>query len=385
QKSPVNYLKYRFSFAEVGNDTSPYRTSKYYNRSDFASSATVPTELYNTNFKPEITTSYETGIEARLLNNRINLDATLYETRTKNQILAVPIDITTGYSSAVLNSGVVQNRGAELSLTGKIIKNEKFQWESTLTYSKIWNKVLELAEGIDNQQIIGEAGQATILAKVGGTATAIYGAGFVRSPDGRIVYDEGGLPAYPDDVQYIGDATPDFRAGLYNSFHFGNFTLNALLDAQSGGIIYSQTFHKLTEQGKLKHTYFGREDGFIVGDGVVLNEDGTYSENTTEVVTPDWYARYYRRANVESNSFDASYIKLREVSFQYDFPQRFIQNTGIQNLNLSLFGRNLIMITDFPIYDPETAALNGSTILPGVEIGQMPSPATYGLNLKATF
>lgn len=385
QKSPVNYLKYRFSFAEVGNDTNPYRTSKYYNRSDFASSATVPTELYNTNFKPEITTSYETGIEARLLNNRINLDATVYQTSTKNQILAVPIDITTGYSSAVLNSGVVRNRGVELSLTGKIVNNEKFKWESTFTYSKIWNKVLELAEGIDNQQVIGEGGQATILAKVGGTATAIYGAGFVRSPEGRIVYDDGGLPAYPDDIQYIGDATPDFRAGLYNSFHFGNFTLNALLDAQSGGIIYSQTFHKLTEQGKLKHTYYGREEGFIVGDGVVLNEDGTYSENTTQVATPDWYTRYYRRANVESNSFDASYIKLREVSLQYNFPQKYIKNTGLQNLNLSIFGRNLVMISDFPIYDPETAALNGNTILPGVEIGQMPSPATYGLNLKATF
>lgn len=383
----MDYLKYRFSFARVGNDTGPYRTSKYYSQSDFPSSATVPTTLYNIDFKPEISSSFETGVNARFFKSRLRMDATVYQTNTKNQILDVPIDITTGYSSATLNSGEVRNRGVELTLTGQIFKNDKFSWESTLTFSKNWNRVLSLAEGIDNQQVIGDGGQATILAKVGGSASAIYGYGFVRSPEGRIVYDNAGLPAYPEsgDIQKIGDANPDFRAGLYNSFRLGNLTFNVMLDAQKGGIIYSQTHHKLTQQGKLKSTYRGREDGFIVGDGVVLNDDGTYSENITEAVTPDWYNRYYRRANVESNSFDASYVKLREVSLQYNLSTKWLSGTGIQNINLSLFGRNLAMITDFPIYDPETAALNGGTLLPGVEIGQMPSPATYGMGLQVQF
>ena len=386
-KRGVNYLKYRFSFARIGNDTSPYKDRKYYLGSDFASSATVPTTLYNIDFKPEISDSYETGIEARLLKSRIRLDATVYQTNTKNQILDVPVDITTGYSSATLNSGEVRNRGVELTLTGQIFKNKKFSWESTLTFSKNWNKVLSLAEGLNNQQVIGEAGQATLLAKVGGSATAIYGYGFLRSPEGRIIYDNQGLPAYPasGDIQYIGDAMPDWKAGLYNSFRFGNITLNVMLDGQYGGVIYSQTHHKATEQGKLTSTYYGREEGVIIGDGVVPNGDGTFSENTTPAITPDWYVRYYRRANVESNSFDASYLKLREVSLQYNFPKKWLTDTGIQGLNLSLFGSNLAMITDFPIYDPETAALNGSTILPGAEIGQMPSPANYGASLQVQF
>ena len=378
----VDYLKYRFSFAEVGNDTDPYKTSKYYSQSAFASSATVPTNLYNANFKPEITTSYETGIEARLLKSRLILDATVYETLTKNQIISVPLDITTGYSSGVLNSGEVRNRGVELTLTGKIFDTHSFMWSSTLTFSRNWNKVLELADGIDGQQEIGSGGNATLLAKVGGTTTAIYGYGFVRSPEGEIVYDNGGLPAYPDEIQYIGDASPDWKAGLYNSFSLGPVTLNVMLDGQYGGIIYSQSHHKLTQQGKLRSTFMGREEGFIVGDGVVLNDDGTYSPNTTEAITPDWYNRYYRRANVESNSFDASFLKLREVSLQYAFPKRWLGNSGITALNLSVFGRNLATISDFPIYDPETAALNGDTILPGIEMGQMPSPATYGFNLR---
>lgn len=378
----VDYLKYRFSFAEVGNDTDPYKTSKYYSQSAFPSSATVPTNLYNANFKPEITTSYETGVEARLLKSRLILDATLYETLTKNQIISVPLDITTGYSSGVLNSGEVRNRGIELTLTGKIFDADKFKWSSTLTFSRNWNKVLELADGIDGQQEIGSGGNATLLAKVGGTTTAIYGYGFVRSPQGEIVYDNGGLPAYPEEIQYIGDASPDWKAGLYNSFSLGPVTLNVMLDGQYGGIIYSQSHHKFTQQGKLRSTFMGREEGFIVGDGVVLNDDGTYSPNTTEAITPDWYNRYYRRANVESNSFDASFLKLREVSLQYAFPKRWLGNSGITALNLSVFGRNLATVSDFPIYDPETAALNGDTILPGIEMGQMPSPATYGFNLR---
>jgi len=155
-----------------------------------------------------------------------------------------------------------------------------------------------------------------------------------------------------------------------------------MLDGQYGGIIYSQTNHKSIQQGKFTSTFEGRETGFITGDGVVLNDDGSYSENTTQAITPDWYNRYYRRANVESNSFDASYLKLREISLQYNFPRRFLNNTGITDFKVSIFGSNLATVSDFPIYDPETAALNGDTILPGIEMGQMPSPATYGVNLK---
>ena len=381
----VDYLKYRFSFAQVGNDTDPYKTSKYYSQNAFPSSASVPLTLYNANFKPEITTSYETGIETRFFKNRLNLDATVYQTLTSNQIISVPLDITTGYSSGVLNSGEVRNRGVELTLGARPFRNDNFSWNSTLTWSKNWNRVMELAEGINNQQEIGSGGTATLLAKVGGTTTAIYGYGFVRSPDGQIVYDNRGLAAYPDEIQYIGDANPDWRAGWHNNFRLGRVGLNVVLDGQYGGIIYSQTHHKLMEQGKLKATLPGRETGFIVGEGVVLNDDGTYSPNTTEAVTSDWYTRQYRRANIESNSFDASFLKLREVSLSYSIPAKWFGNSGIGGVDLSLYGRNLATISDFPIYDPETAALNGDTILPGIEMGQMPSPATYGINLRATF
>ncbi|MFC0779618.1 SusC/RagA family TonB-linked outer membrane protein [Flavobacterium sp. HJSW_4] len=380
----IDFLKYRLSFAQVGNDTEPYKTQKYYGQSAFPSSAQTLTVLYNDHFKPEITTSFETGFEIRMLKNRLTADATVYESITKNQIIDIPMDFSTGYSGAVLNGGKVRNRGIELTLGGKIIDGENFKWNSTINWSRNWNKVMELPEGIDGQQIIGTGGTASIIAKVSGTTSAIYGFGFVRSPDGQIVYDDAGLPAYPEEIQYIGDASPKWKAGLTNSFSIGNFTMNVTVDGQYGGIIYSQTHHKLSEQGKLNSNNLGRTDGFIIGDGVVQNADGSYSQNTKQVKTADWYGRYYRRANIESNSFDASFGKLREISLQYNLPKRWLKNTGLQSLQFSVFGRDLATVSDFPIYDPETAALNGDTILPGIEMGQMPSPATYGFNLSLT-
>jgi hypothetical protein len=246
--------------------------------------------------------------------------------------------------------------------------------------------VLELAEGLLEQQTIGEGGNATLIAKVGGSTGDIYGFGFKRSPDGQIIYTKDGLPARPAEIQYIGNAYADWKGGFLNEVRFKNFKFSVLLDGQYGGTVYSQTHHKMSEQGKLKHTLKGREDGFIVGEGVVENGDGTYSPNTKQVNLADYYADYYRRANVESNSFDASFLKLREMRLEYTLPKAFLARTKVvQGASFALYGRDLAMITNFPMFDPETAALNGSVILPGIEMGQLPSTRTYGMNLTLNF
>jgi TonB-linked SusC/RagA family outer membrane protein len=379
-----SFAKLRLSVAQVGNDTDPYKTSKYYGTSDFPSSGSVPTLLHNVDFKPEISTSFEAGLDIRLFKSRLNLDLTGYTNTTRNQILEVPLDPTTGYSRAVLNAGAVRNRGIEILLNGQPIKRRDFTWGSFITFSKNWNKVLELAEGMDGKQDIGYGGNATIQARVGGTTGDIYGFGFVRSPDGQVVYNNSGLPARPAEIQYIGSAYADWKAGWRNEFTYKTYRFSFLLDGQMGGLIYSQTHHKMTEQGKLKHTLYGREENYIIGAGVIQNPDKSYSPNTTKVLPPDFYADYYRRANVESNTFDASYLKLREVRLEYDFPKQRL-GKFFKQLTIGLYGRDLLMISSFPIFDPETAALNGSTLLPGIEMGQMPSTRTMGVNLTVKF
>ncbi|MDB5120046.1 MAG: TonB-linked outer membrane protein SusC/RagA family [Sphingobacteriales bacterium] len=381
----ISFAKIRLSAAQVGNDTDPYKTSKYYGVSDFPSSGSVPTTLHNANFKPEITTSYEGGLEYNLFNNRFGMDVTLYSNITRNQILEVPLDATTGYSKAVLNSGAVRNQGIELMVNGKPFNGKNFKWSSTLTFAKNKNRVLELAAGMDNRQDIGYGGNATIQARVGGSSGGIYGFGFLRAPDGQIIFTADGLTAKPAEIQYIGDAYADWKGGLYNDFNYKNFSFSFLIDGQYGGMIYSQTHHKMSEQGKLQNTLPGREEGFIIGNGVVANADGTFSPNTKKVTVGDYYADYYRRANVEANSFDASFLKLREVRLQYNIPERLTNKIKVSNATVALYGRDLAIITSFPMFDPETAALNGSSILPGVEIGQLPSTRTFGMNLTLKF
>lgn len=377
----ISFSKLRLSVAQAGIDTQPYRTKKYYGPSDFPGSASVPTTLHNTALKPEITTSYEAGLEYMMFERRIGLDVTLYRNLTKNQIVDVPLDPTTGYSRAVLNSGEVQNQGIELVVSGKPIVKQNFSWNTMITWAKNINEVLSLADGLEGGQDIGYGGNATIRATVGGTTGDMYGFGFVRSPDGQIVYNANGLPARPAQTQYIGNAYADWRGGINNEFSYGHFKFSFLFDGQYGGLVYSQTHHKMSEQGKLTHTLKGREDGFIVGDGVVDNGDGTYSPNTRQVSLPDYYADYYRRANVESNSFDASFIKLREARIEFNMPKRILSRTPFQNVSMALYGRDLAMFTNFPMYDPEVSALNGDTLLPGIEMGQLPTPRTYGFNL----
>ncbi|MFC4873541.1 SusC/RagA family TonB-linked outer membrane protein [Negadavirga shengliensis] len=379
-----SFAKLRLSGAQVGNDTQPYRTSKYYGQSDFPGSGSVPTTLYNTNFKPEITTSYEAGLELIFFNRRLGADINFYQTLTRNQILEVPVDITTGFSRAVLNAGKVQNKGVELVLNGSPIARGNFKWNTFITWARNINEVKELADEMDGQQVIGTGGNASIIAKVGGTTGDIYGFGFVRSPDGEIVYNNG-LPVRPQEIQYIGNAYARWKGGIRNELAYKNLRMSFLLDGQYGGIIYSQTHHKMSEMGKLKHTLMGREDGFIIGEGVVDNGDGTYSPNTEPTTIPNYYREYYRRANVESNSFDASFIKLRELRFEYNVPSKLLDRMLVERASIALYGRDLAMWTKFPIFDPETAALNGGTLLPGVEMGQLPTPRTFGVNLTLKF
>jgi hypothetical protein len=383
----ISFAKLRMSAAAAGNDTDPYQTQKYYGTSEFASSGSVDPVLYNATLKPEISTSYEAGVDFRFLKNRLGLDLTVYNSVTKNQIVQVPMNWSTGYSAAFFNSGEVRNRGIEVVINSKNISNKIFSWNTTVNWSRNKNTVLSLAEelGGEDNQIIGTGGNATIIAKVGGSTGDIYGFGFVRSPDGQIVYTDKGLPARPNDIQYIGNAFADWKGGILNEFTYKNFRFNFLLDGQYGGIIYSQTHHKMTEQGKLKHTLRGRETNMIIGEGVVDDGTGHFVPNTKEVLIADYYADYYRRANVEANSFDASYLKLREARLEYSLPKNLLTKTFIRQATVGVYGRDLLMWTDFPIFDPETAALNGSTLIPGVEMGQLPSTRTMGINLTLKF
>lgn len=380
----VSFAKLRGSWAQVGNDTRPYQTTKYYD-SIYGNSFTNSGTLFNADLKPEITSSFEAGLDVRLFQNRIGLDVAVYDNNSRNQILAVPLDPVSGYSNALINAGLINSKGVEVKLTGKPVSTPRFTWNSTAIWSLNRSYVRELAPGITNQVIYSHSGNVTIEAREGGRMGDLYGRGFQRSPDGQIIYSSVGLPAALDPVtKKWGNAFADWKGSLLNEFLYRGLRLSVLIDGQMGGSMYSQTNHKNNTLGKTTVTLPGR-DGGIVGDGVVLQPDGTYKPNTVKVSAASYYDNYYQISNAEVNIFSASFVKIREVRLEFNLPQSVLGRLGIRQTSVALFGRDLFNFTKFPGFDPEGGNLNSGTLTPGVELTQFPSTRTMGANLTFKF
>ena len=171
---------------------------------------------------------------------------------------------------------------------------------------------------------------------------------------------------------------------MLNSFKYKAFDLSFLLDTRQGGIVVSRTKTIGSTSGQLKETLEGRETG-IVGEGVVQTAPGVFTPNTVNVDARTWNNRYYERDNVEAAKYDASYTKLREVTLGYTLPQRFVDKLPITGARLSVTGRNLLLWTDNPHFDPETVSVSGGTLQPGIENMSYPSTRTYTFNLSIDF
>lgn len=389
--SKLNYWKLRASWAKVGIAGQPYQLDKYYTPSDFIGSVITPSMYPNPNLESEKNTNIEAGMDFAFLKNRLNYNLTFYQNDTENQIIPVTVPIESGYSSRIINAGKARNRGVEMSLNAMPVKSQNFSWNVGANWSLNRNEILTLPDeyaGETGYTISTVAGVLYYNAVVGGSLGDLYGFKLVRNANGDVVYDATtGLPVRPDKIEKVGNAFPKWRAGLQNDFKIKNWQISFSFDGQYGGMAYSQTHHKMSEQGKLGHTLMGRDNpnGTIVGQGVVLNADGSYSPNTKAVGLAAYYGDYYRRANIETNTFDTSFVKLRDARIAYSFPKNVIAPLKLTELTLAVFGKNLWMWTKFPMFDPEVASLNDSTITPGAEIGQLPSARTVGFQLNLKF
>jgi TonB-linked SusC/RagA family outer membrane protein len=376
----ISFAKLRLSYAQVGNDTRPYQTAKYYDKI-YSNSFTNATTLYNPALKPEITSSYEAGLDLRLFDNRLSTDIAVYRNNSRNQILAIPLDPTSGNASALINAGLIESSGIEVQLKGTPVINPGFRWNSTVNWSMNRSYVRELTNGLNSQVIYSHDGNVTIEARVGGRMGDLYGLGFQRSPEGKIIYNSTGLPAPLDPVaKKWGNAFPDWKAAWINEFTIKKVRFSFQFDYQHGGKMFSQTNHKNNTLGKTKVTLPGR-DGGIVGDGVVLGTDGIYRPNTINVSASSYYENIYTINNAENNIFDTSYLKLREARLEFNLAIPFLSNAGFKQTSIAVYGRDLLNITKFPGFDPEGGNLNSGTLTPGVELMQFPSTRTIGLNL----
>jgi len=386
--SYFSLLKVRGSYAMVGSGgTTPYLTSyNYAIETNFPSGLTNPLSVANANLKPESTRSIEFGTDIRMFNGRLGIDVAWYQNNTTDQILNVPVDRASGFNYAVLNSGEVRNRGIELTVNGSPIKNpKKFSWNMFATFTANRNKVLSLADSVEVQQLqSGPGGRGSLEARVGGSMGDMYGLGYERSPDGQIIYANG-YPVRSQTVKWLANVYPKWKASFNNEFRYKQFRLNVLFDAQFGGKAYSHTHANNAMGGQLKSTLPGRYNG-LIGDGVIQNSDGTFRKNdvpATEIWT--YYLEHFIPDNVEGNIFSTDFIKFREARLDYTFTSKTLKKIKLQKASIGVYGRDLLIISNWPSFDPEFGTINNGLIQSGFEIGQFPATRTIGVNLNVSF
>ena len=403
----LTFLKLRASWANVGNDTSAFVINNYYSVTDFASGYFLPTAWALYNMKPENVESWEAGLEAKFLRNRITFDAAFYNNTTTDQIINTPVDYSTGVSSKYINAGEIRNRGVELASRLQPVRTKDFNWDINLTWSKNWNKVISLAPGVDSW-VISSGARGQVIATPGGTLGDLYGYGYAKAPEGsyilntdgsridvsgQTVVDEHGYPMLAsEEMVKMGNVQPDWRAGFSTSLKYKGVRLSATFAAQWGGMAYSLTHAQLSRQGKLTNTLYGRYGG-VLHEGVVargLDAQGNmvYNPNTTvtENVVTYYLDRVYSMNNVETSTFDTSYLKLRELRLEWTLPKKWVARTRVlQDATVAVFGTNLFCWTKWPFYDPEVGTLNGASITRGFETASYPMTRTYGFNIKLSF
>ncbi|WP_025764672.1 SusC/RagA family TonB-linked outer membrane protein [Dyadobacter tibetensis] len=395
----LSFAKLRGGIAQVGNDTDPYMlysTYKYENPWGSTPSLSENNALLNAELKPEITSSYEIGADVRLWNNRVGLDLTYYSKVSSNQILGVNISNTTGYSSKLLNAGKIENKGIEIQLTASPVKTDNFTWDIGLNWAKNKNKVVELANGLTTYQLNTSYNALTqnystssfrglsVEARVGQPFGTFFGRGFLRDPEGNIVYDAQGYPTIDPVSRVLGSFTPKWIGGLSNSFSYKKVTLSTLIDVKYGGDIFSQSVNIGRYTGVLKETLFGREEG-VVGEGVVNTgtaENPNYVPNEKRITSEEYHHKYYLLTNNENTIFDASYVKLREVKLSYVLSGKVFTKLPFRDIAVSIVGRNLALLySKVPHIDPETSYYNDGN-LQGIENGQIPTTRSVGFNIS---
>lgn len=405
--APFSYAKLRGSYAQVGNDTDPFTFTQSFNPSTAYGNFQIYGEtdrLSNLSLKPEISNAIEVGTEMRFFGNRIGLDLTYYTSNTINQILNIPLSITSGYGSRSINAGKIRNWGYEAMLNIQGIRNRNFQWTTDVNFSANRSKVIELRDGLTN--LVMASRRVTVEARVGERMGDLYGIGFARVQNsdpnapyydasgkfvGQMVFDpNNGRPVRTTNRIKLGNYNPDFMVGLNNSFTWKGVNLSFLFDIRSGGKLYSETQTVGREGGIIIESLEGRADGYdltkdgngVVGQGVVF-VGGVPQVNTRKVAAREWHTAWTGgRGIAEGVMYDASFIKLRELQMGYTIPDKVWGKLPFRGVHVSMVGRNLLLWDRVPHVDPENMSYAGGTALPGIENMAIPSARSYGINLR---
>lgn len=404
----LDYGKVRASLASVGSDELPYQLDFLFTPLSDIFTQFVPNNTFpiggqsvfagpdllpaGASLVPQLQTTFEVGTELQFYSGRLGLDLTYYNSVTSDQILSISVAQSTGFDAVRRNVGEIQNSGIEAFVSVVPVRNDAFEWELGANFSQNTQEVKKLAEGLDDLALTSGFSGLSVRAEEG-EGFGLYGAGWKRSPDGDIVINaETGLRETGPRTR-LGDVFPDYQLGITNRLTYKGVTLSALVDISSGGVLFSGTVQDLRFGGYVEETATDRNDLFVdSGVNEVEDADGniTYVENTTPIRTvQEYWQTIGNNSNTEGSVFDASYVKLREVTLSYALPQSMFNNDGfVKGLSIGIEGRNLWLIdSEVPHVDPE-ANFFGPSLIGGaanVEFWSVPTARSIGGNLKVTF
>ena len=378
----LSFGKLRAGWSSIAGGSDPYIRSTYASIDiPFTGSPiySMPSTANNPLIKPELKTTKEIGLEASFFKNRFGFDVTLYDVKSNDLIIPLPIDPANGYGFKRINAGEMRNKGIEAMVNITPVKNSNLTWDMSWNFTKNKNELVELQGDLQNYILTNAPFRVQLAAQVGYAYGQILGTDFVYDANGNKVVNSNGTYK-ASAIKPLGSILPDYNMGLRNTLRYKNLSLSFLFDMQEGGKYFSTSHMWGMYSGMLEETALGgnREAGVILPG---VKADG--SPNDVVLDAADWGGSFYSTVDAQ-NVFDASYIKLRDVTIGYDLPKSIIGNY-LQGVRVSVFGRNLATWNlAWDGVDPENTAY-GSGNIQGLEGRSLPSTRTFGFNVNFKF
>jgi TonB-linked SusC/RagA family outer membrane protein len=404
----LSFGKLRSSYAEVGGDTGPYQLAfNYFPQTDafgqFGTATTFPFDgrlsfsgpntIPPAGLLPESVNSFEIGTELQFFEGRFGIDATYYNVITKDQILAVPVPESTGFSFQRLNVGQTSNEGFELTINATPVQTDAFSWNSLITVTRNEFIVDELSPGTDRLVINSGFNSLQIVAEPG-KSFGLYANTFARVEadsslalaDQRVLVDPNTGLRQAGENQRIGDVFPQWITGWTNNINFKGLNFRFTFDYREGGLLFSNTVADLRASGLAAETAVNRDGSLIDTDAFIQEADGTLRPNDIPVTAQAFWGNYSDGSITENSIFEASFIKLREVALNYSLPSTILESVPFSTVTIGLEARNLaILYSEIPHIDPETNLFGSANDGAGIEFNSPPTTRTFGVNLRLGF
>lgn len=378
----IDLFKFRGSYSIVGNDVPVYKTNPRYTYGD-QGAINPPESVPFRTLKPEKTHSFEVGFDGEFFQHRLHVNATYYKTNTKTQYFEVTLPWESGYKSQFVNAGNVQNQGFELTAGWFQDFGNEFTWSTDLNLSYNDNKIIELFDGIQDGVTVSNLGGAKVILYEGGQYGDLYVRTLKRDESGKLVTEtpEGADYQIPvnggeqnSDLKYMGNMNSKWNMGWNNTFRYKDLTLSMLIDFRIGGKVVSMTEATLDGYGVSERTGRARDRGYVMREGIKFSNVKAYYD----VVGATSFNSVY---NVEDYVYDATNVRMREISLGYTFRNLFGQS---KNLTLAFIARNLFFFYKDAPMDPDVSMGTGNG-LQGFDVFNLPTTRSFGLNVKLNF